>query len=292
MSMPTAEQIFGRVMERVEITSPVYPLRDYVREAVGDLSDEKDPLVILEFVAEQLTRITGMFIREQLRAAAEGVTRFEVLGDDDPVIKGFAVPLPTDTPDIEAMRKRSSLIELVRAALLRLTPTEFEALWKVLVEHLGGRQFEHRGESGDGGIDFTAEFSLYRLGDSLTHATKEWLDRTESRSTITVIGQAKHTPTETLKPAIFRELVGTMFLHKPEIERGERKGSTGMLVTTGRFSGNAEAQARSSNIILLDGEWVISAIINFGLGIKVISQEIIFDETELKKLIEQVLLPS
>ena len=179
------------------------------------------------------------------------------------------------------------MAEPVRSELLSLSPREFEALWRLIVKQLGGREFALTGKSGDGGIDFTAEFNVYRLSKSLPHAAREWLVGTEMSSTVTIIGQAKHTPTETLRPSVLRELVGTMFLHQPDIDKGERKGSTGMLVTTGRFSTNAEFQARGASIILMDGEWVVSAIINFGLGISEDSDELIFNEGDLKKAIHE-----
>ena len=78
-----------------------------------------------------------------------------------------------------------------------------------------------------------------------------------------------------------------MFLHDPDIPGGERKGSTGMLVTTGRFTSAADAQARRTSIILLDGEWVSSAIVNFGLGVTDIDGELNFDGTELKREIQR-----
>ena len=271
----------------MEIDSPAHPLREYVREAVEELSTDLDPLTIFEIADTNLTLLTRMLTREQVRAIGEGVSKFEILSTDFPVIKGYAVPLSTDTEELTARRQRAALAQPVRDALLSISPSEFEALWRILVEHLGGRHFVPRGKSGDGGIDFTAEFNLYRLSPCLPHAAQEWLDKTESRSTLTIIGQAKHTPNSTLLPAILRELVGTMFLHKPEIEKGERKGSTGMLVTTGKFSTNAEFQARRANIILLDGEWVVSAIINFGLGIEEVSSQLEFDQAELSNLVQE-----
>ena len=289
MSMPTPQQIYRRVLANVDIDSPAHPLRKYMREAVEGLATDLDALTLLEIVDTHLNLLTRMLTKEQVRALAEGVTKFEILGVDVPVLKGFAVPLSTDTEELTARRKRAALAQPVRDALLNISPSEFEALWRILVAYLGGRHFDLRGKSGDGGIDFTAEFNLYRLSPSLPHAAQEWLDQTESRSTLTIIGQAKHTPNTTLPPAMFRELVGTMFLHNPEIETGERKGSTGMLVTTGKFSRNAESQARRANIILLDGEWVVSAIINFGLGIEEVSSQLKFDQAELSNLLQQAL---
>ena len=287
MSTPTPQQIYRRVLETIDVNSPAHPVRDYIRKAVQDLSTDLDPLAILEMVDGRLPLLTRMLVDEQVRAVSEGVAKFEILGSDAPVLKGFAVPLATDTLELSARRQRAALSQPVWNALLSLTPSEFEALWRILVEQLGGHNFELHAKTGDGGIDFTAEFNLYRLSSSLPHVAQEWLERTEYRSTLTIIGQAKHTPDSTVAPAILRELVGTMFLHTPETQKGERKGSTGMLVTTGRFSSRAEAQARRANLILLDGEWVVSAIINFGLGIEEVSSQLIFDQARLRDLVQQ-----
>lgn len=287
MTTPTAQQIFNWVADKIEIDTPGHPLREYMSDALAELSRHLNPLAILEIVDERLPQLASMFEREQVRAVAEGVTRFEILGADDPVLKGFAVALPRDTVELASRRRRAHLTEPVRNALLRLSSDEFEALWALLVQHLGGQRFKLLGRTGDGGIDFTAEFNLYRLSRSLPHAAQEWLDKTETRSIITIIGQAKHTPDATLLPAILRELVGSMFLHIPDIGQGQRKGGTGMLVTTGRFSANADAQARRANIVCLDGEWVASAIVNFGLGVVEGPNRPIFKEGTLKMLIRE-----
>ena len=287
MPTPTPQRIYDWVLEGIQISSPARPTLEYVREAVAALSGELDELTSLEIANKHVDKVTEMLIREQVRAIASGVAKFEIIGTDDPVLKGFAVPMKSDSSEITARRKRAALAEPVREALLSLSPSEFEALWKLMVKQLGGRKFALTDRSSDGGIDFTAEFNVYRLSESLPHAACEWLERTEKRSTVTIIGQAKHTPTRTLRPSILRELVGTMFLHDPDIGKGERKGSIGMLVTTGRFSKNAEFQARGASIILMDGEWVVSAIINFGLGISKDSGELTFNKDDLKKAIKE-----
>ncbi len=287
MPTPTPQQIYDWVLERIQISSPARSTLEYVREAVSALSGGLDELTLLEIANQHVVTVTEMLRREQVRAIASGVTKFEIIGTDDPVLKGFAVPLPSDSSKIAARRKRAALAEPVRSELLSLSPSEFEALWRLIVKQLGGREFALTGKSGDGGIDFTAEFNVYRLSESLPHAAREWLERTEMRSTVTIIGQAKHTPTQTLRPSILRELVGTMFLHDPDIGKGERKGSIGMLVTTGKFSSKADFQARGASIILMDGEWVVSAIINFGLGISEDSGKLIFKEGDLKKAIQK-----
>jgi len=250
-----------------------------MRDAVAEIPEVSSDLESLEVVNRSQKSVTDMLIREQVRASASSILIFEIVGVNDPVLKGFAVPLREDSSTITARRQRALLAEPVRQALLGLTSVQFEALWRLLVEQIGGRGFALKGRSGDGGIDFVGEFNVYRLSETLTHAAQEWRSTTESRSTISVIGQAKHTPNKTLMPAILRELAGTMYLHHPDTSKGERKGTTGMLVTTGRFSANAEAQARAAGIILLDGEWVLSAIINFGLGIESDDGDLRFNET-------------
>ena len=264
-------------------------VQDWVKDAVTELRGIEDELESLETINRSLPLVVGMLTREQMRAVAAGILKFEIVGLDDPVIKGFAVPLPDDVPELTSQRQRAPLIEPVRQALQNLSPNQFEALWILLIQHLGGERFELRGKSGDGGIDFTAEFNIYRLRQSLRHAAQAWLDETEARSTVLVIGQAKHWPNRILPPAILRELAGTMYLHSPMATKGERRGSVGMLVTTGRFSSKAEFQARSAGIILLDGEWVASAIINFGVGIFRGSVGLQFSEAGLFEQIDKAL---
>ena len=268
MTTPTGTRIRAWILSRVHVDTPSRLVVDYVREALIDIAPEIDELTREIRAEERIERVVNMLVEEQARAVSDGIPAFEVLGDGgNATIKGFAVGLPSDSAEMQLRRRHAALAESVRSALNDLTPSDFEALWGLLLGHLGAQNFALEGKSGDGGIDFTADFNVYRLLACLPHAAQEWLQATESRSAITIIGQAKHTPGRKLRPAILRELLGTMILHDPDIRGGERKGATGMLVTTGRFASTADAQARKSNIILLDGGWVIAAIINFGLGV-------------------------
>ena len=292
MAQPRPQKIYDWILKGVTVTSPAKLLRSWIGEGVLNLAPLVSPSDFPEIIDSSLPIIFNMLVSEQVRAAAAGIQIFEVVGpDDDPVLKGFGLYLHNDTPEIMRRRKRAVLAEPVRQALLRLSAGQFEALWKSLVEHLGGRAFSLEGRSGDGGIDFTAEFSVYRLKGNLPHIAPEWLTGTELRSHISVIGQAKHTPNETLRPAILRELVGTMALYVPNVEKGERKGSVGMLVTTGRFSANADAQSRRAGIILLDGEWIVSAIVNFGLGMIENDGGVEFSEVQLRVAIQNGVRP-
>ena len=284
-----AQEIFAWILQRIQVNSQARLVRDWVRNAVVEMNGLESGLLISELVDDSFQLVAGMLSREQVRVAAEGIQKFEMIGADDPVLKGFSVPLPDDLPELTARRQRALLADPVKQTLLRLTPGQFEALWALIVKYLGGKRFVLKGKSGDGGIDFTAEFNVYNLSQSLQYATPEWLNTTESRSTVAIIGQAKHWPNQTLPPAVLRELAGTMYLHSPDTNGGERKGSIGMLVTTGRFSSRAGFQARAAGIILLDGEWVASAIVNFGLGISQDAGNFQFLETLLLDQIDQAL---
>lgn len=293
MAQPRPQQIYDWILEGVTVTSPSKLIRGWIEEGLPHLAPSVSPLDFPEIIDSSLSIVFKMLVSEQVRATAAGTQIFEVVGpDDDPILKGFGLPLTEDNRETMKRRQRAVLAGSVRQALLDLSPGEFEALWKLLVEHLGGRAFSLEGRSGDGGIDFTAEFSVYRLKGSLSHAAPEWLEMTELRSHISVIGQAKHTPNKTLRPAILRELVGTMALYMPNVEKGERKGSVGMLVTTGRFSDNADVQARKAGVILLDGEWVVSAIVNFGLGIIENDGGVEFNKVQLRAEIQSSIPPN
>ena len=284
MTMPSGTMIRDWILGRVHTSTPPRLVVDYVRDALSEIAPGTDELAREIAAVDRTDRMVNMLVEEQARAGSGGITTFEVIGDgQDAIIKGFSIGLTSDSPEIRIRRRHAALAEPVRAALNDLSASEFEALWGILVRHLGAQNFALKGKSGDGGIDFTADFNVYRLIAALPHVAQEWVKATESRSAVTVIGQAKHTPNRKLRPAIMRELVGTMFLHEPDIPRGERKGATGMLVTTGSFASTADAHARRSNIILLDGEWVIAAIINFGLGVIHADEELDFSASEFKQ---------
>ena len=288
MTMPSGSMIRNWILERIHVNSPSRLVIDYVREALGEMASGTDELTREVAATDRVDRMVNMLVDEQARATSGGIATFEVIGDgQDATIKGFAIDLFSDSSEMQRRRRHAALAEPARVALNDLTPGEFEALWRILIHHLGGQKFVLKAKSGDGGIDFTADFSVYRLMAALPHAAQEWIQATELRSVVTVIGQAKHTPRQRLRPAIMRELVGTMFLHEPDIPGGERKGSTGMLVTTGRFTSTADSHARRSNIILLDGDWVIAAIVNFGLGVIKVDGRLEFSGTKFKREIQR-----
>ena len=258
-----------------------------MKESLDDLGKDLSELERLELVASRLDLVQPMLIQEHARAAAKGIPVFEVVGESAEILRGFGLPLPDDSLELTHRRERARLRDQVWTALTALSPERFETLWRLLVERLGGSNFMHRGRSGDEGIDFTAEFRVYQLEATLSsHVASEWLEATRDHSTVTVIGQAKHWPGRVVQPANLRELLGTIVLHNPNTSRGERKGVLGMLVTTGRFSRDTHERAYRAGLILLDGEWVVSAIVNFGLGIGGSTGFLTFSQTEFVNLID------
>ena len=267
MPPPRSQQLYEWIVARVSVQSSSRRIYNWIKDALDDIAVDLPELERLNLIPRRMVTIREMLIREQVRAVAEGVPVFEVIGEPPEFLRGFGLPLPGDDIGLVQRRRRAILQEPVWNALRELSPPRFEAVWRILVGHLGGSNFNLRGRSGDEGIDFTAEFNVYQLTVALSAIATEWLETTHIRSTITVIGQAKHWPNRTVQPENLRELLGTITLHTPNIPKGERKGVLGMLVTTGHFSKYADAQARRAGLILLDGEWVISAIINFGIGV-------------------------
>ncbi len=258
-----------------------------MHESLDDLAKDLSELERLELVASRLATVQPMLIQEHARSTAKGIPIFEVVGEPAAILRGFGLPLPGDNLEMTHRRERARLRNQVWSALIALSPKRFETLWRVLVERLGGTKFIHRGSSGDEGIDFIAEFRVYQLEATLSsHVASEWLEATRDQSTVTVIGQAKHWPGTVVQPANLRELLGTIVLHIPNTSKGERKGVLGMLVTTGRFSGETYDRAYRAGLILLDGEWVVSAIVNFGLGISGTTGSLTFNGNEFVNLID------
>jgi len=260
-------------------------------ECLANSAPELSELERLELISSRLLEVQQMLIREQTRATASGIPVFEVVGEQNEFIRGFGLNRPGDSMEMTNRRERARLRDQVVAALTVLSPVRFEALWRLLVERVGGSNFLHVGRSGDEGVDFTAEFRVYQLVSNLSeHVAEDWLEATRERSIIKVIGQAKHWPGRTVQPANLRELLGTIVLHKPNTTRGERKGTLGMLVTTGRFSKETYERARRAGLILLDGEWVVSAIVNFGLGVNGSCGSLSFSQADFVSLIDCELL--
>ena len=281
MPQPRAQQIYNWILTGVDAQSPSQTIFNWVKEAIDVLGADLTELERLELIPSRVSIVQPMLIQEQTRATAAGMPTFEVVGEQAEFLRGFGLPLPGDSAEILHRRERARLRDQVWTALTALSPENFETLWRLVVGQLGGSHFVHRGSSGDEGVDFTAEFRVYQLANTLSsHVALEWLEATRDRSIVTVIGQAKHWPGRIVQPANLRELLGTIVLHIPNTSKGERKGVLGMLVTTGRFSRNTYERAYQAGLILLDGEWVVSAIVNFGLGIRGTTGSLSFSQTE------------
>ena len=287
MYRPSAQQIYNWITGRVEVLSSARTIQDWMHESLDDLAKDLSELERLELIASRLDLVQPMLVQEHARATARGIPVFEVVGEPAEILRGFGLPLPDDGLEMKHRRERARLRDQVWTALSALSSTRFETLWKLLVERLSGTKFIHKGSSGDEGIDFIAEFRVYQLEATLSsHVASEWLEATRDQSTVTVIGQAKHWPDRVVQPANLRELLGTIVLHIPNTSKGERKGVLGMLVTTGRFSRETYDRAYRAGLILLDGEWVVSAIVNFGLGISGTTGSLTFNEAEFVNLID------
>ena len=122
-----------------------------------------------------------------------------------------------------------------------MPPNAFERLCKQLLEKAGFTQVEITGGPGDDGIDGRATISLAGL------------------LSVTVLFQCKRYA-GSVAPAVVRDF------------RGAISGSAerGLIFTTGRFSENAQAEARkvgTTPIALIDGELLINKIKEFNLGV-------------------------
>ncbi len=114
------------------------------------------------------------------------------------------------------LRRRRRL----RAELIALTPTQFEARVELLLADLGWVQLQRRGGSGDRGVDLVGQFEGQRYVIQCKRYTKN------------------------VPPAMVRDLVGAL-----HIQRADRA----LLVTTSGFTRQGHAEVRGQPVELWDG---------------------------------------
>ena len=113
MTTPSGTMIYAWIIEKIGVNTPTRLAIEYVREAIDQLAPGLDELARENMAFARIDRIVNMLVQEQVRATSAGLISFEVIGDgQDAAIKGFAVGLPSDSPEMERRRHRAALAGL------------------------------------------------------------------------------------------------------------------------------------------------------------------------------------
>jgi restriction system protein len=134
-----------------------------------------------------------------------------------------------------------------------LSPSEFEQLARTLLISMGFEAVEVSGGSGDGGIDVRG---VMVTGDVI-------------RTRMAV--QVKHWK-KTVEPAVVREVRGSLGTHEQ-----------GLIITSSTFSKSARQEAERANatpVGLMDGEQLVTLLIEHEIGVRRRQENILELETE------------
>jgi restriction system protein len=155
---------------------------------------------------------------------------------------GTVSDAPEDREDTKGQSSTAPWDEVLLQRLLRLPPDAFERLARRLLREAGFVNVTVTGRAGDGGIDGVG---VYRL----------------SLVSFPVVFQCKRYRGSVGSEAV-RNFRGAM----------QGRGDKGLLLTTGTFTSNAEAEATRDGappIDLVDGERLCALLKEFGLGLVV-----------------------
>jgi restriction system protein len=151
--------------------------------------------------------------------------------------------IPIEQAELQIEPERESWQEELLSVLKEMPADSFERLCQLLLRESGFIQVQVIGKSGDGGIDGKG---VLRIGGLLTFRVSFQCKRYKG----------------TVPPAMVRDFRGAM----------DGRADKGLLITTGRFSRDARAEAQRDGampIDLIDGDELVQKLKELGIGVEV-----------------------
>ena len=151
--------------------------------------------------------------------------------------------LKVEQTEFEIEPERDGWQDELLSVVKEMPPESFERLCQLLLRESGFIQVEVTGKSGDGGIDGKG---VLRIGGLLTFRVSFQCKRYKG----------------TVPPSTVRDFRGAM----------DGRADKGLLITTGRFSRDARAEAQRDGampIDLIDGEELVQKLKELGIGVEV-----------------------
>lgn len=222
--------------------------KTYLKKA-GLVSSPNRGICVITDAGKNLLASGVPITNEYLKANYQSFSAFVCGNIDDNENTSPSSEVPTNnsqTPEeqmhtIEA-EANALLSDELLDEIMRQSPEFFEQLVVDLMKHMGyGDGFKTR-YSGDDGIDGVIPEDT--LGFSLIYIqAKRW------------------NPDKTIGKPEIQQFVGAV--------RGQPKGEKGLFITTAKFSQGAKDYAKAQHIILIDGQYLTSLMIEYGLGVSV-----------------------
>lgn len=238
----------------------------------------------LELVEPLLLEIRAITRQKRNIAEIEGTSwDIELFGSDEEWIRGASFEDLSLSRNTRIARAHRAHVKEVKAAILELTPNEFERACTIVLEKLGCQNPHTSPARDDGGIDFYGQLALKgRLDTELP------LGGIDSHVNVWLIGQAKHYPKHAIQTAVIREMVGSVELARTGGAIHSWAGlslrpfdAVVMLVfTTGGFSSGSESLLAKSGMLAMNGDQLATFLCDIGMGFS--GQPPVFDRSSFR----------
>lgn len=197
---------------------------------------------------------------------------FDFNSSSDYLIQGCAFIEPRDSDETKEAKHRRSQYGQYTAALVELSPREFEALCVGLLNVIGVEDPQLTPYSADEGIDFYGKLQLeqFVFSGSIYPGVQRQLS-------VWMIGQAKHYSAGRVSTFEIRELVGAVQLVRGSAYGSVREEYAGLRLricdpafylffTTGRISLNSWRLITRSGVAAMDGHMVAAFLADQAIG--------------------------
>jgi len=233
------------------------------------------PAILAAEGAEQkLSAVRNIIDDEDLKKTALGETYgLRILGTSRDSISGSCFVLPNDDPRTATAKENRLHVDNIESEIKNLTFSDFEKFGARVLQLMGARNPKVTPHAGDQGIDFYGEVTLAEVEDlpfgyfHLSHGAK-----------LSLVGQAKHYPNNSIGPGHIRELVGAMSMARTEtysksnidLFDGMRLAPfapvLAVFISTGKFTKGAYTLSRNAGIIAFSGHQLATFIADHGVG--------------------------
>jgi hypothetical protein len=249
--MITAKTFAQRILEEADFHLKSTPLKDFITKKISEFDPKLTELQIMESLENKMASFIDELIAKQEEVKESGlISPFEIFQNEKKII-GYSTIRPNDSIEQKKIREIASQIKEVLSCIQKISAQDFEKLSGKLLMLWGASSYVVTDSTRDKGIDF--------IGIMENQNKSNIVDK------IFIIGQSKNYPNTSIGENFIRELLGSYFLIKFDLDiiKNLWKSSTIdikfndpiklMLVTSGKFSQNTKLLADKYGIILKDG---------------------------------------
>jgi Restriction endonuclease len=213
-------------------------------------------------------------------------------------VEGTCYASPGDSPAIAAAKRQRLHIDKLLDQIHALTFHEFEIFGGCVLRELGASTVTVTPHAGDQGIDF---YGLLSLGQN--SLLPQPFGRLAHDVQLRFAGQAKHYPTDPIRPEMLRELIGSVSLARYKVYTTSDdlfedfkllpfNPLVSMFFRTGRFSSGALDLAEKAGIIARSGEQLAVFLADKGVGMSKKRGKAAFNSKDFREWLEREMVTS